>query len=56
MGRPKQLTKQQVEQIKKSNDGSPVSKEQVIVKANEVFSKELEINENDVFLLDMIKL
>ena len=56
MGKPKQLTKQQVEQIKKSNDGSPVSMEKVTLKANEVFSKELEISENDVFLLNMIKL
>ena len=55
MNKPKQLTKQQVEQIKKLNDGSPVSKEIVKVKANAVFSKELEIRENDVFLLNLIK-
>ena len=56
MNKPKQLSKQQVEQIKKLNDGSARTKETVKVKANGVFSKELEIRENDVFLLNMIKL
>jgi len=56
MNKPKQLTKQQVEQIKKLNDGSPVAKETVKVKANTLFSKELDFRENDVYLLDMIKL
>jgi len=31
MGKPNQLTKQQVEQIKKLNDGTPVSSEKVTV-------------------------
>jgi Beta-xylosidase len=55
MNRPHQLTKQQVEQIKKLNDGSPISKENIKVISREIFSKELEIRENDVFLLNMIK-
>jgi xylan 1,4-beta-xylosidase len=55
MNKPKQLTKQQVEQIKKLNDGFPVSTEKVNVKANITFSKELDIRENDVFLINMIK-
>ncbi len=55
MNKPKQLTKQQVEQIKKLNDGSPVSNEIVKVKTDAAFLKELDLRENDVFLLNMIK-
>ena len=56
MGKPNQLTKQQVEQIKKINDGSPVSKEIVKVKAGVTFTKEMDLRENDVYLLNLIKL
>lgn len=56
MGRPNQLTKQQVEEIKKFNDGSAVLSEIVKVKANEGFTKELDLRENDVYLLNLIKL
>jgi xylan 1,4-beta-xylosidase len=56
MGKPAQLTKQQVEQIKKQNDGSPVLKEVITIKENIPFSKELEIRENDVLFLQLIKL
>jgi xylan 1,4-beta-xylosidase len=56
MNKPKQLTKQQVDQIKKFNNGSPVSKENFRINSSRVFSKELEIRENDVFLFDLIKL
>ena len=55
MGRPNQLTKQQVEQIKKQNDGSPFSVEKIQVNGNKVFEKELEIRENDVYFLNIIK-
>ena len=56
MGKPVQLTKQQVEQIKKQNDGSPVLKEIITVKDGISFLKELDIRENDVFFLNIIKL
>jgi len=56
LGRPNQLTKQQVEQIKKINSGTPVSSEIVKVKDDGVFSKELNIRENDVFLMNLVKL
>src|SRR5687768_456939 len=56
MGKPQQLTKQQVEQIKKQNDGSAISKEIITVKDGVPFIKELDIRENDVFFLNMIKL
>ncbi len=56
LGRPTQLTKVQVEQIKKQNDGSPVSKEFITIKTGVPFSKELDIRENDVYFLNLIKL
>jgi xylan 1,4-beta-xylosidase len=56
MGKPTQLTKQQVEQIKSQNDGSAVLKEIVTIKTGTPFLKELEIRENDVFFLNLIKL
>jgi xylan 1,4-beta-xylosidase len=56
MGKPAQLSKQQVDQIKKQNDGSPVSRIQVKINAAGTFSEELDIRENDVFFLNLIKL
>lgn len=56
LGKPAQLTKQQVEQIKKQNDGSPILKEIVAINNGTPFSKELDIRENDVFFLNIIKL
>jgi xylan 1,4-beta-xylosidase len=56
LGRPDQLSKEQVEQIKKLNNGAPVSSEIIKVKAGSAFSKELDICENDVFFLNLIKM
>jgi xylan 1,4-beta-xylosidase len=56
LGRPNQLTKVQVEQIKKINNGTPVSAEIVKVKQGMSFTKELNIRENDVYFLNLIKL
>ena len=56
MGKPAQLSKQQVDQIKRLNDGSPVSKEIITVKNGIPFSKELDLRENDVYFLNLIKL
>ncbi|HEY1164607.1 MAG TPA: glycoside hydrolase [Chitinophaga sp.] len=55
MGKPAQLTRQQVEQIKSQNDGAPISKEIIIAKEGVPFSKELEIRENDVYFLNLIR-
>ncbi|MGA1977129.1 MAG: glycoside hydrolase [Bacteroidales bacterium] len=54
MNRPKQLTRQQVEQISKLNDGGPVAAETVRIRSG-TFSKELDIRGNDVFLMNLIK-
>lgn len=56
LGKPSQLTRQQVEQIKRQNDGSPGSKEIITVKSGVPFSKELDIRENDVYFLNLIRL
>jgi xylan 1,4-beta-xylosidase len=56
MGKPQQLTKQLVAQIKKQNDGSPIFKDIISIKNGVPFSKELDIFENDVYFLNIIKL
>ncbi len=56
LGRPNQLTKQQVEQIRKLNSGNPISGEIVKVKADGMFTKELPIRENDVYFLNFVRL
>ena len=56
LGRPKQLSKEQVEQIKLHNSGAPVQAEMIKIKANTEFTKELELHENDVYMLELVKL
>ncbi|WP_071145534.1 GH39 family glycosyl hydrolase [Bacteroides ihuae] len=56
MNKPTQLTKQQVEDIKRENDGSPISKELIKVDHSGVFLREFAIRENDVLLLNLVKL
>jgi len=56
IGKPSQLSKQQVEQIKRQNDGSPIFKEIITIKDGHPFLKELDLRENDVFFLNLIKL
>ncbi len=55
MGKPQQLNRQQVDLLKKNNDGSAISTETIEIKANQPFTKELTIRENDVLLLNLIK-
>ncbi len=55
MGRPAQLNRMQVEELKNQNDGSPIQTETIEIKANEPFSKELDIRENDVILVNLVK-
>ena len=56
LGKPSQLTRAQVQQIKSQNDGSAVSKEIVTIQSGAPFTKELEIRENDVLFLNLVKL
>ena len=55
MGRPNQLTKEQVKKIKELNNGSPISIEKINIQKGSTFFKELLIRENDVFLLKIFK-
>jgi xylan 1,4-beta-xylosidase len=53
MGRPAQLTRAQVETIKAMNDGTPVKRELVTVGRKGTLSKQLDLRENDVFLVSV---
>jgi xylan 1,4-beta-xylosidase len=55
MGRPNQLSKEQVQKIKELNDGSVIFSEKIKIKKGIPFQKELKIRENDVFLIKMTK-
>ncbi len=56
LGRPNQLTKEQVEHIKKLHDGSAILCQKIKIKSGEPFVKELDIRENDVFLVTLTRL
>jgi xylan 1,4-beta-xylosidase len=56
MKRPNQLTQQQVHKIKKLDNGSPVSNEEIKINRTGLFSQEFDIRENDVFMLKLVKL
>lgn len=56
MGKPSNLSREQVSQIKKQNDGSPFLKKVVHVKAGLPFFYQVDIRENDVFLFSLVKL
>lgn len=51
MGKPNQLSRQQVDQLKKTGEGAPVSKETIQVGTGGVFTKEFPIRENDVYMV-----
>jgi len=55
MKKPAQLSKQQVNEIKQSNSGAPLSKVVVQIGADGVFNKEIQLRENDVYLLQLKK-
>jgi xylan 1,4-beta-xylosidase len=54
LGRPKQLKKQQVEKLTQQN-GAPVATRQIEIKPNARYSAEVDIRENDVILVNLIK-
>jgi xylan 1,4-beta-xylosidase len=56
LGKPSQLSKPQVEQLKRQNDGSPIAKEIIRVDGSGVILKDFDIRENDVLLVQLIKL
>ena len=54
MGSPPTLTREQVRSLAERNDGRPVSTTRVEVKADGVFTRELPLRENDVYLLTLL--
>ena len=55
MGKPNQLNRQQVEKLKDQNNGKPVATQQIEIKPNVAFSKEIDIRENDVIMVNLVK-
>ena len=55
MGKPAQLTKEQSERLKKESNGEPILKENIKINTSGLFLKEMDIRENDVFLINLIK-
>jgi len=56
MNKPSQLSKQQVSQINQQNNGAPISKEKIQVGTEGFFKKEIQMQENDVYLLQLHKM
>lgn len=55
LNRPKQLTREQVNMLKEKNNGDPIATETVTIDAKGTYSKDFNINENDVLLLNFLK-
>ena len=55
MNKPTQLTKEQVKTLKEKNSGSIFKTENVVVDSNGKYSKDIDMNENDVYLYNFIK-
>jgi xylan 1,4-beta-xylosidase len=55
INKPQQLNKQQVEYIKKQNSGNPTVIENIKINSSGLLFKEIEIRENDVFLINLVK-
>lgn len=56
MNKPTQLTKQQVETIQQKNSGKPITVETIVVDSKGMFNRTVSIRENDVLMLNFIKL
>lgn len=55
MNKPNQLSLEQVNTLKKNNNGAPFATEKVTVDAKGSYSTDFKINENDVVLLNFVK-
>jgi xylan 1,4-beta-xylosidase len=56
LGKPSQLTREQVKNIKAKNNGALIASEKVTIDSKGTFSKDYKINENDVVLFNFVKL
>ena len=55
LNKPNQLTREQVNAMKKKNNGDPIATEKITIDAKGTFSREFKINENDVVFLNLVK-
>lgn len=56
LGRPSQLTRQEVKDIKDKNNGAPIHSENITVSKDGNLSKDFDTHENDVYFIDVVKL
>ncbi|AYL95527.1 GH39 family glycosyl hydrolase [Mucilaginibacter celer] len=56
LNKPDQLTKTQVAMLKTQNDGAPVFKATISVNASGLFFRKIALKENDVFLINLVRL
>lgn len=56
LGKPKQLSRQEVKTLKAQNNGAPIFSEMVNIDSKGIFSKELPLRENDVYLIRLTKM
>ncbi len=55
MGRPARLSKTEVEKLKNENNGAAIQSATVNIGENGKFNKDLNIRENDVYLIEVVK-
>lgn len=55
MGKPSSLNKEQVEKLKKQTSDLPMSTQSIEINSKSNFAKEIEIKENDVYLITLVK-
>ena len=55
MGSPRELSREQVQQLSQKNDGRPISDTRVGITAGKTFTQELSLRENDVYLVTVEK-
>lgn len=56
MGRPDQLNRQQVTALKKQSNGRPMFTGTIDIKSTGTFSKTIDVKENDVYFINLVKL
>lgn len=55
MGSPQHLKREQVRELAENNNGKPVESLQVTIKGKQPFTKEVNLRENDVFMIALEK-
>ncbi|WP_199509095.1 GH39 family glycosyl hydrolase [Flavobacterium sp. AG291] len=56
MGRPDELTKAQVKELKDKNNGAPILTENITIKKDGTFTKVFDLRENDVYFVELVKI